>query len=426
MRIADRMSVLGTEGAFEVLARARALEAQGRDIVHLEIGEPDFPTPDNIVEAAYAAIRNGSTHYTPASGIMEAREAVARYVHRWTGASPQAQQVVMVPGSKNVLHFALLSLIEPGDEVIYPDPGYPIYHSLTQFVGARPVPIPIRESNQFRLDVEELRSLVTDRTRMLIVNTPANPTGGALTRSDCEAVAELAMERDLVILSDEIYGRLVYDGEHVSMYSIPEIQDRTILMDGVSKAWAMCGWRLGWGVMPVELAQRFDKLMINTSSCAAAFTQMAAVEAFDSPESDRAVDAMRAEFQRRRDVLVDGLNRIPGVRCHKPVGAFYVFPNIEGTGWDERSLADSLLTEAGVACLWGTAFGEHGKGHLRFSYANSLENLQLALQRFEAHLAATPPVRHADARPDRGSSPTPASAAGVRPDASVPPGRLRA
>jgi aspartate aminotransferase len=394
LRLADRMSALGTEGAFEVLARARQLEAQGRDIVHLEIGEPDFPTPDNIVEAAYAAIRNGATHYTPAGGIMEARAAVARYVTKWTGATPQPQQVVMVPGSKNVLHFALLSLVEPGDEVIYPDPGYPIYHSLTQFVGARPVPIPIREANQFRLDVEELRSLVTDRTRMLIVNSPANPTGGALTREDCEAIAELAQERDLVILSDEIYGRIVYDGEHVSLYSIPEIQDRTILMDGVSKAWAMCGWRLGWGVMPVELAQRFEKLMINTSSCAAAFTQMAAVEAFESPESDRAVDMMRAEFKRRRDLLVDGLNRIPGVRCHKPGGAFYVFPNIEGTGWDERALADSLLDEAGVACLWGTAFGEQGKGYLRFSYANSVENLQLALERFEAHLATTPaPVR---------------------------------
>jgi aspartate aminotransferase len=394
LRYADRMSMLGTEGAFEVLAKARALEAQGRDIIHLEIGEPDFPTPDNIVEAAYASIRNGATHYTPAAGIMEAREAVARYVHKWTGASPQPQQVVMVPGSKNVLHFALLSLVEPGDEVIYPDPGYPIYHSLAQFVGARPVPIPIRESNDFRLDVEELRSLVTDRTRMLIVNSPANPTGGALTRADCEAIAELANERDLVVVSDEIYGRLVYDGEHVSLYSMPGMQERTILMDGVSKAWAMCGWRLGWGVMPVDLAERFAKLMINTSSCAAAFTQMAAIEAFEAPESDRAVDMMRAEFRRRRDLLVDGLNRIPGVRCHKPAGAFYVFPNIEGTGWDERALADSLLTDAGVAALWGTAFGRYGKGYLRFSYANSVDNLKLALERFESHLAATPaPVR---------------------------------
>jgi aspartate/methionine/tyrosine aminotransferase len=388
------MSALGTEGAFEVLAKARILEAQGRDIVHLEIGEPDYPTPDNIVEVAYAAMQNGATHYTPAGGLMEAREAAARYVHKWTGATPTPQQVVMVPGSKNVLHFALLSLVEPGDEVIYPDPGYPIYSSLARFVGARPVPVPIRESNDFRLDVEELRALVTDRTRMLILNTPANPTGGALTRADCEAIAQLAQERDLVVISDEIYSRLVYDGEHVSLYSLPGMEERTILMDGLSKAWAMCGWRLGWGVMPLELAQRFEKLMINTSSCAAAFTQLAAVEAFESPESDRAVELMRAEFRRRRDLLVEGLNRIPGVRCHKPAGAFYVFPNIEGTGWDERALADSLLTEAGVACLWGTAFGEHGKGYLRFSYANSVENLERALERFAAHRAATPaPVR---------------------------------
>jgi aspartate/methionine/tyrosine aminotransferase len=394
IRIAERMGSIGTEGAFEVLARARALEAQGRDIVHLEIGEPDFPTPANIVEAAHSAMQNGATHYTPAGGIMEVREATARYVQKWTGASAEAAQVVLVPGSKNVLHFALLSLVEPGDEVIYPDPGYPIYSSLARFVGARPVPLPIREANQFRLDVEELRALVTPRTRLIIVNTPQNPTGGTLTRSDCEAIAELAQAHDLVVLSDEIYGRLVYDGEHVSLYSIPGMPERTILMDGLSKAWAMCGWRLGWGVMPLELAQRFEKLMINTSSCAAAFTQYAAVEAFTSPDSDRAVDAMRAEFKRRRDLVVDGLNAIPGVRCHRPGGAFYVFPNIEETGWNDRELAASLLDEAGVACLWGTAFGANGAGFLRFSYANSVDNLQRALERFAAHLAATPaPVR---------------------------------
>jgi aspartate aminotransferase len=394
LRIAGRMGTIGTEGAFEVLARARMLEAQGRDIVHLEIGEPDFATPANIVEAAHSAMQHGATHYTPAGGIWEVREAAARYVHRWTGASPEPGQVVLVPGSKNVLHFALLSLVEPGDEVIYPDPGYPIYSSLAAFVGARPVPLPIRESNQFRLDVEELRALVTDRTRLIIVNSPQNPTGGTLTRADCEAIAALAQERDLVVLSDEIYGRLVYDGEHVSLYSIPGMPERTILMDGLSKAWAMCGWRLGWGVMPLELAQRFEKLMINTSSCAAAFTQYAAVEAFEAPESDRAVDTMRAEFRRRRDLVVDGLNQIPGVRCHRPGGAFYVFPNIEETGWNERELANALLEEAGVACLWGTAFGRNGAGFLRFSYANSLDNLQRALERFAAHLAATPaPVR---------------------------------
>jgi aspartate aminotransferase len=394
IRLASRMSNLGTEGAFEVLARARALEAQGRDIVHLEIGEPDFPTPGNIIEAAYTALQHGATHYTPAGGIWEVREATAGYVGKWTGVTPDPSQVVLVPGSKNILHFALLSLIEPGDEVIYPDPGYPIYSSLSAFVGARTVPLPIRESNDWRLDVDELRALVTDRTRLLIVNSPQNPTGGALTRADCEAIAALAVERDLIVLSDEIYGRLVYDGEHVSMYSMPGMPERTILMDGLSKAWAMCGWRLGFGIIPPELAPRFEKLMINTSSCAAAFTQLAAVEAFESPESDRAVEAMRAEFQRRRDIVVDGLNAIPGVHCHRPAGAFYVFPNIEETGWDERELARTLLDEAGVACLWGTAFGEQGKGYLRFSYANSVENLERALQRFAAHLAATPaPVR---------------------------------
>jgi aspartate/methionine/tyrosine aminotransferase len=394
IRLAQRMQNLGTESAFEVLARAKALEAQGRDIVHLEIGEPDFPTPSNIVESAYTAMQHGATHYTPAAGLWEVREATARYVARQTGVEPAPTQVVLVPGSKNILHFALLALIEPGDEVIYPDPGYPIYSSLSAFVGARPVPLPIREANDFRLDVDELRALVTDRTRLLIVNTPQNPTGGALTRADCEAIAELANERDLVVLSDEIYSRLVYDGEHVSLYSLPGMPERTILMDGLSKAWAMCGWRLGYGVAPPELAQRFEKLMINTSSCAAAFTQLAAVEAFESPESDRAVAAMCTEFQKRRDILVDGLNAIPGVRCHRPAGAFYVFPNIEGTGWDERELATALLQEAGVACLAGTAFGRHGKGYLRFSYANSVANLERALERFAAHLAATPaPVR---------------------------------
>ena len=394
IRLASRMANLGTEGAFEVLARAKALEAQGRDIVHLEIGEPDFPTPGNIIEAAYTALQNGATHYTPAGGIWEVREATARYVGKWTGVTPQTSQVVLVPGSKNILHFALLSLVEPGDEVIYPDPGYPIYSSLASFVGARTVPLPIRESNDWRLDVEELRALVSDRTRLLIVNSPQNPTGGALTRADCEAIAELAVERDLIVLSDEIYSRLVYDGEHVSLYSMPGMAERTILMDGLSKAWAMCGWRLGFGIIPPELAPRFETLMINTSSCAAAMTQWAAVEAFESPESDRAVEAMRAEFKHRRDIVVERLNAIPGVYCHKPAGAFYVFPNITETGWDERELAHALLDEAGVACLWGTAFGPHGKGYLRFSYANSVDNLERAMQRFAAHLAATPaPVR---------------------------------
>jgi aspartate/methionine/tyrosine aminotransferase len=390
-RFAERMSRLGTESAFETLARAQRLEATGKSVVHLEIGEPDFATPENITDAAIRAIRNGATHYTPASGILKVRESAARYVSRRTGVETGADQIVLVPGSKNILHFLLLCLVEPGDEVILPDPGYPIYPSLVAFVGAKPVSLPIRERNNFRIDIEELRSLVTDRTRMLIVNSPANPTGGVLTREDCEAIAQLAVERDLVVLTDEIYARLIYEGEHASPYQVPGMAERCVIMDGLSKAWAMCGWRLGFGVMPVELAQRMDTLMINTSSCAAAFTQWAAVEAFEGAASDTAVSVMLGEFAERRDVIVDGLNAIPGVRCHRPAGAFYVFPNIEGTGWNEASLQRALLEEAGVAVLSGTAFGSWGKGYLRLSYANSVANLQLAIERIGGFLAQAVP-----------------------------------
>ncbi|MFN2452253.1 MAG: pyridoxal phosphate-dependent aminotransferase [Candidatus Dormibacteria bacterium] len=393
LRLASRLERLGTESAFEVLAHARALEATGRDIIHLEIGEPDYATPQNIIDVAVKTMNSGATHYTPASGIPEVRAATAAYVSERTGVPGlSAENVVLVPGSKNILHFALLALVEKGDEVIVPDPGYPIYRSLVEFVGGTAVSAPIRQSNDFRLDVAELRSLVTERTRMLIVNSPANPTGGVLTRADCEAIAELAMERDLTVLSDEIYGRMIYEGGHVSLYGVPGMAERTILLDGLSKAWAMCGWRLGFGVMPVELARWMDTLMINSSSCAAAFTQWAAVEAFESAESDAAVAAMVTEFRHRRDVIVDGLNRLPGVRCHRPVGAFYVFPNIEETGWNERDLARTLLDDVGVACLPGTAFGAHGRGHLRFSYANSVANIERALDRLGAHLAAAQPV----------------------------------
>ena len=392
LRFADRMARLGTEGAFEVLAQARVLEAQGREIIHLEIGEPDFDTPPNIVDAAVKAMRDGHTHYTPASGIMEVRQAVARSVTENTGVETSPLNVVLTPGSKNIIHFALLSLVSPGDEVLVPDPGYPNYASLTNFTGAVPVSVPMRESRDFRLDVEELRTLVTDRTRMIILNTPANPTGGCLTASDILAIAGIAIERDLVVLSDELYWRLIYEGEHVSPYSIPGMAERTVLIDGLSKAWAMCGWRLGMGVMPVELAKSMGTLMINTSSCTASFTQLATVEALESPLSDAAVDAMREEFRTRRDLVVEGLNRIPGVRCHRPAGAFYVFPNITGTGWNERALAHSLLHEAGVAVLPGTAFGAHGAGFLRLSYANSVPNLERALERIAVHLAAAEPA----------------------------------
>src|SRR3979411_111014 len=363
------MSRLGTEGAFEVLAKARRLEAQGKKIVHLEIGEPDFATPDNIVEAGISAMQNGFTHYTPASGILEARQAVAYFVTRMLKTDVDAGEVVMVPGSKNVLLFTLLSCVEPGDEVILPDPGYPVYESLVRFIEARPVPIRLREERGFRMDLEELASLVSERTLLLIVNTPQNPTGGVLTKEDVEFISRLAVERDLMVLSDEIYSQIVYgEFEHVSLLAQPGMRERTVLLDGMSKAYAMCGWRLGYGVAPRELAARMETLMINTSSCAAAFTQMAAIEAFNAPESDMAVKRMVAEFMRRRDLMVDGLNRIPGFRCARPDGSFYAFPNVEGTGMNEKSMADRLLSEAGVAVLPGTAFGEAGRGYIRLAY----------------------------------------------------------
>ena len=392
-RFAQRMSRLGTESAFEVLSHARRLEAEGRTIIHLEIGEPDYATPDNIIDAAVKAMRGGATHYTPASGIREVRDATARYVRESTGVPVTLDNIVLTPGSKNLLLFALLALVERGDEVIIPDPGYPIYRSVVDFVGATPISIPLREENAFRLDVDELRGLVTDKTRLLIVNSPTNPTGGVLTREDCEGIAKIAIEHDLLVLSDEIYSRLVYDADHVSLYSVPGMAERTIMMDGLSKAWAMCGWRLGFGAMPVEIAQKMDTLMINSSSCAAAFTQWAAVEAFTSPESDQAVETMRADFQRRRDLLVAGLNDIEGVTCRTPAGAFYAFPNITQTGWNEKELANSLLVDAGIALLPGTSFGPHGAGYLRLSYATSVANLEAALDRMRTHLAKPAAVR---------------------------------
>ncbi len=387
MKLAERMQRLGTEGAFEVLAKARKLEAQGKHIVHLEIGEPDFATPDHITEAAVSALQDGWTHYTPAAGIPEARASVAAFVGRRLGVEVSPDEVVLVPGSKNVLHFVLLSLIEPGDEVIYPDPGYPVYSSLINFVGAKQVPIRLREERNFRLDPEELASLVSDRTRMIILNTPQNPTGGVLTKEDVEFVSRLAVERDLYVVADEIYSQITYGFEHASILAEPGMKERTVLMDGMSKAYAMCGWRLGYGVAPQELAVQMERLMINTSSCAAAFTQMAAIEAFDSPQSEQSVRRMVGEFRRRRDIVVDGLNDMPGVRCQRPEGAFYAFPNIEGTGLDERDLAAALLEEAGVAILPGTAFGPAGKGFIRLAYTQGEEDLRLGLERMSSYLA---------------------------------------
>ncbi len=388
IRFAERMDRLGTEGAFEVLARARKLEAEGRDIVHLEIGEPDFATPDNITEAAVAALQAGYTHYTPAGGIMAAREALAGFLLRRLGVDVDPTEVVLVPGSKNILLFVLLACIEPGDEVIYPDPGYPVYASLVDFIGATGVPVRLREDRGFRMDLDELAALVTPRTRLLIVNSPQNPTGGVLTKDDVAFIAELASRHDLLVISDEIYSQIVYGPEHVSVWAAPGMRERTILMDGMSKAYAMCGWRLGYGVAPQPLAAKMETLMINSSSCAAAFTQMAAIEAWDSPESEAAVERMVGVFRERRDLLVDGLNALPGVRCARPEGAFYAFPNIQGTGIGEKELADGLLQEAGVAVLPGTAFGPAGAGFIRLAYTQGEADLRKALQRMADHLEA--------------------------------------
>ena len=381
IRFAERMSKLGTEGAFVVLAKARRLEAEGKKIVHLEIGEPDFATPDNIIEAGISAMQNGYTHYTPASGIMEAREAVAGFVSRTLKTEVDPTEVVLVPGSKNVLLFTLLACIEPGDEVILPDPGYPAYESQVNFIGGVPKLVTLREESGFRMDLDQLASLVTPKTRMLIINTPQNPTGGILTEEDVKFVCELAHKHDLLVVSDEIYSQLVYGFEHVSPLSQPGMRDRTVLMDGLSKSYAMTGWRLGYAVAPKALAAKLDQLMINSSSCAAGFTQMAAIEALSAPESEHAVRRMVKVFQHRRDLVVDGLNAIDGIRCAKPQGSFYAFPNIQGTGFDERELADRLLTEAGVAVLPGTAFGAAGKGYIRLAYTQSEDELKNGLKR---------------------------------------------
>ena len=390
IRFAERMSRLGTEGAFEVLAKARRLEAQGKKIVHLEIGEPDFATPDNIVEAGISAMQNGYTHYTPASGIFEAREAVAGFVSRTLKTEVDPTEVVLVPGSKNVLLFTLLACIEPGDEVILPDPGYPAYASQLNFIGAVAKPVTLREESGFRMDLDELASLVTPKTRMLIVNTPQNPTGGVLTEEDVKFVCELAHKHDLLVVSDEIYSQLVYGFEHVSPLSHPGMRERTVLMDGLSKSYAMTGWRLGYAVAPRALAAKLDQLMINSSSCAAGFTQMAAIEALSAPESEHAVARMVKVFEHRRNLVVDGLNEIPGMRCARPQGSFYVFPNIEGTGFDEHDLSDRLLAEAGVAVLPGTAFGHAGKGFIRLAYTQSEDELKLGLERIGEFIAANP------------------------------------
>jgi aspartate/methionine/tyrosine aminotransferase len=379
LRLATRMSRLGTETAFEVLNKARALERQGKDIVHLEIGEPDFDTPANVVEAAVDALHKGWTHYGPSAGLPDLRQAIAEEVTRTRGVPCKSEEVVVVPGGKPIIFFSILALVDVGDEVIYPNPGFPIYESMIHYIGGRAVPIRLREERDFGLDVNELASLINDRTKLIIINSPQNPTGGVLSKRDIQDIAAAIGDRNILVLSDEIYSRLIFDGQHYSIMSVPGFKDRTILLDGFSKTYAMTGWRMGYGVMRPDLAAHKTRLMTNSNSCTASFTQVAGIEAVRGDQSS--VEKMRGEFQRRRDAFVAGLNKIKGFSCRLPKGAFYVFPNIQKTGWTSKKLADALLEQAGVACLSGTAFGDYGEGYLRFSVANSLENLNKALDR---------------------------------------------
>ncbi len=375
--LAERMKRLGTETAFEVLARAKAMEAKGREVIHLEIGEPDFDTPRNIVDAAIKALNEGFTHYGPSAGMPDVRKTFAEFITKDRGVEVGPENIVVTPGAKPILFFSILALCGKGDEVIYPNPGFPIYESVINFVGAKPVPVPLREEKAFSFDLEEMRGLVNDKTKLMIINSPQNPTGGVLTPEDMKGIAELADKHDAWILSDEVYSKMVYEGEHVSIYDYPEVKDRTILLEGHSKTYAMTGWRLGYGIMPPALAEQISKLQTNSNSCTASFTQMAGIEAItgDQTESRK----MMAEFKARRDLIVDGLNKTKGFKCLKPKGAFYVFPNITGTGMKSKQLEEYLLDKAGVAGLSGTSFGKYGEGYLRFSYANSQENLKKAL-----------------------------------------------
>jgi len=385
MKLAQRMSHLGTETAFEVLARAKQLEKEGKEIVHLEIGEPDFNTPQNITDAAIEALKEGYTHYGPSAGLPELREVIARYVADTRKILVDPDEVVVTPGGKPIMFFSILALVDEGDEVIYPNPGFPIYESVIEFLGAKPVPIQLREENDFRLDIAELKKLVTPKTKLIIINSPQNPTGGILTLEDLKAIADIALSKNIQVLSDEIYSRILYEGKHHSIASLPDMKDRTIILDGLSKTYAMTGWRIGYGVMNKSLAPHIARLMTNSNSCTASFTQRAAIEAIAGDQSE--VDKMVKEFKRRRDVIVKGLCDIPKLSCPSPKGAFYVFPNVKKIGWDTKKLADALLNEAGVAVLSGTAFGKFGEGYLRLSYANSVENINKALERMRKFLA---------------------------------------
>ncbi|MFQ6617404.1 MAG: pyridoxal phosphate-dependent aminotransferase [Fidelibacterota bacterium] len=384
MYVAKRMSRLGTETAFEVLARAKSLEAQGKNIIHLEIGEPDFNTPANIIEAAKQALSDGYTHYGPAAGDVDLRDVIVDEIKKTRGIDITPDNIVITPGAKPIMFFVILSCVEEGDEVIYPNPGFPIYESMIRYIGADPIPIPLLEERDFSFNVEDLKQLVSRRTRMMIINSPQNPTGGTLSREDLLQIAEIAVANDIIVMSDEVYSRIIYDGQHHSIFSIEGMKDRTVLIEGFSKTFAMTGWRLGYGVMPEHLAFHITKLMVNSNSCTCSFTQRAGIEALTGPQDE--VFRMVEEFKKRRNVIVEGLNRLPGFSCVIPKGAFYVFPNIKKTGMKSRELADFLMEKANVACLSGTAFGEYGEGYLRFSYANSIENIKRALERIESSM----------------------------------------
>ncbi|MGH2721478.1 MAG: pyridoxal phosphate-dependent aminotransferase [Actinomycetota bacterium] len=377
-RLAGRMDRLTSEGAFDVMARAAALEAAGREIVHLEIGEPQFPTPPHVVEAAERALRDGYTRYCPPPGLPAFREAAAAFLGRTRGVDAPAARVVAAPGAKPLIFYVILALSGAGDEVVVPDPGFPTYASVAAFAGATPIPLPLRAANDFRVDPDELASLVSDRTRLVVLNSPHNPTGGALTAADLEAVAEVVAGRDLHVLSDEVYWSMRYDAGHVSPAALGSLRDRTILLDGCSKTFAMTGWRLGFALLPPALVEPVTRLLVNSVSCTAAFVQMAGVAALDGPAEDTA--AMRAELRRRRDLMVGGLRQLPGVACTEPAGAFYAFPDIRGLGASSADVADRLLEHAGVACLPGTAFGVFGEGHLRLSYAAAPGAITAALE----------------------------------------------
>ncbi|MBI3259823.1 MAG: pyridoxal phosphate-dependent aminotransferase [Ignavibacteriae bacterium] len=384
MHIANRISRLGTETAFEVLVRARALEAQGRSIVHLEIGEPDFDTPHNIIEAAKTALDNGFTHYGPSNGLIQAREAIATYINRTRGMNIyNANEIVITPGAKPIMFYGMMAVVDEGDEVIYPNPGFPIYESMINFLGATPIALPLKEEKQFRFDIADLEARITKKTRMMIINSPQNPTGGILTHEDLRAIADLAIKHDIIVLADEIYSQITYDDfKHETILQFEGMKERTILLDGFSKTFAMTGWRMGYGAMPEEIAKVVSKLQTNCTSCTSSFSQIAGIEAL-STNTDAMAHEFVDKFKLRRDVIVARLNDMPGVRCHSPKGAFYVFPNIEGTGMTSQQFADFSLYDAGVACLSGTAFGSVGEGFVRFSYANSVENIEEGMNRIK-------------------------------------------